>query len=119
MGNHYAIGLSEVHQSRNQLMKYMYQLIQKIIDIVESFQLPKVKLFLEVKNFLDTSSTDAMLEFIEKMNFDEESIFILIQATSPFTKAEDIDGAIKKISKGSSVLSVCNFNRFIWDKNGL
>ena len=59
-----------------------------------------------------------MLEFIEKMNFDEDSIFILIQATSPFTRPEDIDKAIKKISKGASVLSVCNFNRFIWDKNG-
>ena len=93
---------------------------KKIIDIVESFQLPKVKTFLRSKKTsLDTSSTEsAMLEFIEKMNFDEESIFILIQATSPFTKAEDIDGAIKKISKGSSVLSVCNFNRFVWDKNG-
>ena len=93
---------------------------KKIIDIVESFQLPKVKTFLRSKKTsLDTSSTEsAMLEFIEKMNFDEESIFILIQATSPFTKAEDIDSAIKKISKGSSVLSVCNFNRFIWDKNG-
>ena len=38
------------------------------------------------------------------------SIFILIQATSPFTRPEDIDKAIKKISKGTSVLSVCNFN---------
>ena len=66
---------------------------KKIIDIVESFQLPKVKTFLRSKKTsLDTSSTEsAMLEFIEKMNFDEESIFILIQATSPFTKAEDID----------------------------
>ena len=93
---------------------------KKFIDIVESFQLPKVKTFLRSKKTsLDTSSTEsAMLEFIEKMNFDEESIFILIQATSPFTKAEDIDGAIKKISKGSSVLSVCNFNRFVWDKSG-
>ena len=37
-----------------------------------------------------------MLEFIEKMNFGEDSIFILIQATSPFTRPEDIDKAIKK-----------------------
>lgn len=93
---------------------------KKIIDIVKSFQLPKVKTFLRSKKTsLDTSSTEsAMLEFIEKKNFDKESIFILIQATSPFTKAEDIDGAIRKISKGSSVLSVCNFKRFIWDNNG-
>lgn len=92
---------------------------KKIIDIVESFQLPKVKTFLRSKKTaLDTSSTEsAMLEFIEKMNFDKESIFILIQATSPFTKSGDIDDGIRKISKGSSVLSVCNFNRFVWDKN--
>jgi N-acylneuraminate cytidylyltransferase len=93
---------------------------KKIIEIVESFQLPKVKTFLRSKKTsLDTSSTEsAMLEIIDKMDFDKESIFILIQATSPFTKAEDIDRAIQKISKGSSVLSVCNFNRFIWDKKG-
>jgi len=93
---------------------------KKIIEIVESFQLPKVKTFLRSKKTsLDTSSTEsAMFEIIEKMDFDKESIFILIQATSPFTKAEDIDRAIQKISKGSSVLSVCNFNRFIWDKKG-
>ena len=93
---------------------------KKIIDIVKSFQLPKVKTFLRSKKTsLDTSSTEsAMLEFIEKMNFDKESIFILIQATSPFTKPEDINDGIRKISKGSSVLSVCNFKRFIWDNNG-
>ena len=93
---------------------------EKIIDIVKSFKLQKVKTFLRSRaTSLDTSSTEsAMLEFIEKMNFDEDSIFILIQATSPFTRPEDIDKAIKKISKGTSVLSVCNFNRFIWDKNG-
>ncbi len=93
---------------------------KQIIKIVESFHLPKVKTFLRSKKTsLDTSSTEsAMLEIIEKMNFDKESIFILIQATSPFTKAEDINKGIKKLSKGSSVLSVCNFKRFIWDKGG-
>jgi len=93
---------------------------KEIIKIVESFQLPKVKTFLRSKETSsDSSSTEsAMLEIIEKIDFDKESIFILIQATSPFTKVKDIDGAIQKISKGSSVLSVCNFNRFIWDKQG-
>ena len=52
---------------------------KKIIDIVKSFQLPKVKTFLRSKKTsLDTSSTEsAMLEFIEKMNFDNLKINVL------------------------------------------
>ncbi len=92
----------------------------KIIDIVESFGLPKVKTFYRSKDTSsDTSSTEsAMLEIIRKLSFNKESIFILLQVTSPFTKPKDLDEAIKKLSKGKSILSVCNFNRFIWNKKG-
>ena len=33
-------------------------------------------------------------------------------------KPKDLDEAIKKLSKGKSILSVSNFNRFIWNKKG-
>ena len=93
---------------------------KKIIEIVESFELPKVKTFLRSKRTsTDTSSTEsAMLEIIKELDLFEESAFILIQATSPFTSSKDLDEGIQKLSSGNSVLSVCNFNRFIWNKTG-
>ena len=93
---------------------------KKIIDIVESFELPKVKTFHRSKRTsTDTSSTEsAMLEIIKELDFDKEFVFILIQATSPFTSSKDLDEGIQKLSSGDSVLSVCNFKRFIWNKKG-
>jgi YrbI family 3-deoxy-D-manno-octulosonate 8-phosphate phosphatase len=93
---------------------------KKIIDLVESFNLPKVETFLRSgETSMDSSSTEsAMLEIINNKNFDSDSIFILIQATSPFTLSKDLDNAISKLKKGNSIISVCDFKRFVWDKNG-
>ena len=76
---------------------------KKIIQIVESFELPKVKTFHRSKRTsTDTSSTEsAMLEIINGLNFDIESVFILIQATSPFTSSKDLDEGIQKLSSAT------------------
>lgn len=67
----------------------------------------------------DTASTEsAMIEFAEKLSYDFD-IFCLLQATSPFTKAVDIENCLNEIEKGKdSALTVVNTHRFIWNEDG-
>ena len=64
----------------------------------------------------DNASTEfAMLEFADKYEFDN---IVLIQATSPLLKSEDIDGGFKlfNLEETDSVLSVVRQKRFVWEK---
>jgi N-acylneuraminate cytidylyltransferase len=60
----------------------------------------------------------AMLEYCESINYDFDA-FCLLQATSPFTKKEDINRCLDKLDNDfDSALTVVNTHRFLWDKNG-
>ena len=68
----------------------------------------------------DTASTEqAMLEFARQADFDR---IVLIQATSPMLRAEDLDRGFEKMALPGtdSVLSVVRQKRFHWaeDENG-
>lgn len=67
----------------------------------------------------DTASTEsAMLEFAHNYNFDH---IVLIQATSPLLKAQDLKNAYdiyKEDENADSLLSVCRQEKFIWKKKG-
>lgn len=69
----------------------------------------------------DEATTEmAMLEFMEneKTEFD---LFCLLQATSPFTMAADIDKCLDAVKNGAnydSALTVVNSHRFTWNKGG-
>lgn len=67
----------------------------------------------------DSASTEsAMIEFAEKLSYDFD-VFCLLQATSPFTKAVDIENSLNEIEKGKdSALTVVNTHRFIWNEDG-
>jgi N-acylneuraminate cytidylyltransferase len=67
----------------------------------------------------DTASTEfAMLEYCESINYDFDS-FCLLQATSPFTRKEDINTCLEKLNGAyDSALTVVNTHRFLWDKDG-
>lgn len=67
----------------------------------------------------DLASTEkAIIEFCQQINYSFD-IFCLLQATSPFTKSEDINRSLLKIKEGKdSVLSAVKSHRFIWDSNG-
>ncbi|KJD33407.1 cytidyltransferase [Tamlana nanhaiensis] len=67
----------------------------------------------------DTASTEfAMLEYAESIDFNFDA-FCLLQATSPFTKTEDINTCLSKLNDDfDSALTVVNTHRFLWDKNG-
>lgn len=96
---------------------------KKIKDVVESFNFPKVKVYdREPENAVDTATSESvMLEFIYKNDFKDNDLFLLVQATSPFTQAKDFDNAIKKldIEKADSLLTCAKTKKFFWDKNAI
>ncbi|GAB4377093.1 MAG: HAD hydrolase family protein [Salibacteraceae bacterium] len=69
----------------------------------------------------DHATTEsAMLEFINNGTCNGDDIFVLVQATSPFTRAADFNKAVELIEGGNfdSVLSGVVFKRFLWKRSG-
>jgi len=95
---------------------------EEIVERVLSFKLPKVTIYRRNnENAQDHSSTESvMLEYIRKSDMEEQDLFLLIQATSPFTQAVDIDAAIESYKNNSydSLLSVVENKRFYWNSDG-
>ena len=94
-----------------------------IKDVVVDFNFEKVQIFDRCDvNASNTASTESvMLEFLDSMNFSEEDLFILVQATTPFTSSDDFDNAINIIKSNSeidSLLSCVESKRFFWTKDG-
>ncbi|WP_308992645.1 acylneuraminate cytidylyltransferase [Mariniflexile litorale] len=103
-------------------MVYVYTDDEEIIDFInkEYHWTSKVKVVLRSdESATDTASTEfAMLEFAENINYDFD-VFCLLQATSPFTKREDINACLDKLNDGyDSSLTVVNTHRFLWNENG-
>ena len=94
----------------------------EIKEIVDSFGFEKVSIYnREEKSATDTASTeDVMLEFLEKSNLKDDDLFILVQATSPFTQSQDFDKAIDKLKqkKADSLLTCARIKRFFWNEDG-
>jgi N-acylneuraminate cytidylyltransferase len=65
----------------------------------------------------DTSTTEsAMLDYLNRTELDPDTIFILVQATNPFTRKEDYEKALKMLDNYDSILSVVKMDRFFWKK---
>jgi len=94
----------------------------EIKEIALSFGLSKVVVFnRDNENASDTASTESvMLEYISKSNLSKDDIFILVQATSPFTTSHDFDSALNmfRIGNYDSMISVVPNKRFYWNQNG-
>ncbi|WP_299385049.1 acylneuraminate cytidylyltransferase [uncultured Lacinutrix sp.] len=67
----------------------------------------------------DIASTElAMLEYCDSINYNFD-VFCLLQATSPFTKRENINACLEKVNgEYDSALTVVNTHRFLWNNNG-
>ncbi|SDW72567.1 acylneuraminate cytidylyltransferase [Flavobacterium degerlachei] len=79
-----------------------------------------VALLRDEENADDTASTESvLLEFAEKINYDF-SVLCLLQATSAFTLANDINQAINKVilEEFDSALTVVKTHRFTWNSAG-
>jgi YrbI family 3-deoxy-D-manno-octulosonate 8-phosphate phosphatase len=94
----------------------------EIEKCVAGFNFSKSKIYRRsATNATDQASTEAvMLEYINTGSVKQDDIFILSQATSPLTRAEDFDNAIEqfKAEKADSLLTCCRLKRFIWNEQG-
>ena len=89
---------------------------------VAELALSKVTVYTrDAVNAQDTSSTESvMLEFLGKADLQPETGFLLVQATSPFTTAADVDGMLAAYATGpyDSMLSAVRTKRFFWTDDG-
>jgi CMP-N-acetylneuraminic acid synthetase len=95
----------------------------EIKNVSLSFCFSKVKIYWrDEENARDVSSTESvMLEYLSKSKHHDEDLFILVQATSPFTKSEDFEKAYYQLvhENSDSLLTTTRFKRFIWSENGM
>ena len=101
---------------------YVYTDDQDIIDFIgkEYHWTTKVKAVLRSdESASDTASTElAMLEFCDTIDYNFD-VFCLLQATSPFTKRNDINACLEKLDgTHDSALTVVNTHRFLWNEDG-
>ena len=111
--------LEALQNSRNIDEVYVATDCKEIKDIVSGFKLPKVKVYdRNTQNANDTASTESvMLEFIDKKNFNDDDLFLLVQATSPLTQTRDFDEALEKLEEegADSLLTCVRTKRFYWN----
>jgi len=94
----------------------------KIKEVVQSFGFDKVVVYdREPANATDEASTESVIiEFLNKVSLEEDSLFVLVQTTNPFIQSFDIDKAIEeyKKTKCDSLLSCARLKKFIWTEDG-
>ncbi|MEO1053527.1 MAG: HAD family hydrolase [Bacteroidota bacterium] len=94
----------------------------EIEGIVQSFGFSKTEIYIRSENSANDSAPteQVMLEYLDKAQLSDEDKFVLVQATSPFTQANDFDAAIRKFETEGfdSILSCARMKRFVWDDNG-
>lgn len=91
----------------------------KIKQTVESFGFENVEVISRsAETASDTATSEsALLEFCQ--NFDFEKV-VFLQATSPLTKPQDLDGAMEKLEKegADSLISAVRNYQFLWSVEG-
>ena len=92
---------------------------EDIISIVEEFKFSKVVIYRRCsENAQDHSTSESiMLEYINFAKLDLSDVFMLVQATSPFTKSNDFSNGLKMMNSYDTVFSCAKIKRFIWDKD--
>lgn len=73
------------------------------------------------ENACDTASTESvMLEYIHNACLSENSIFMLVQATSPLTETKHFSEALLLYAKGEydSIITCVRNYRFFWNEDG-
>ena len=94
----------------------------EIWKVVESKNYKKTNLYRRsVENACDTASTESvMLEYINYAQLQKDTIFMLVQATSPLTENFHFTEALQMYSKGEydSILTCVRNYRFFWNEDG-
>lgn len=93
-----------------------------IEKVVRSKQYFKTIIFRRsAQNASDTASTESvMLEYIQHVRLPEDTIFMLVQATSPFTQTVHFSEALKMFAERQydSILTCVRNKRFFWSEDG-
>lgn len=91
----------------------------KIKNVVESFNLSKIKIYLRSEeSATDTASSEMiLLEFIKHYNFNKDDYIFMVQATAPLTLSSDFDKAFTQLKeqKKDSLLTCVREKIFIWE----
>ena len=93
---------------------------ENIFKKVKEFNFSKVKLYKRnAENAQDHSTSESiMLEYINYAKLSSTDTFMLVQATSPFTRTEDFNNGLNLMSTYDTVFSCAKIKRFIWNKDG-
>lgn len=95
---------------------------KEIVEVVKSRNYKKTKIYWRsAQNASDTASTESViLEYLNYVKLPEDEIFMLVQATSPMTKADHFENALYSYKNGNfdSMLSCVRNYRFFWSEDG-
>jgi len=95
---------------------------EEIKNLVNNFNFSKVEVYdRDPQNANDTASTESViLEFINKKNFRNSDLFLLVQATSPHTQTKDFEKALEslKSQNADSIITCIRSKRFFWNSDG-
>jgi len=92
----------------------------EIKDVVNTFKFSKVKVYdRKEENSKDNSSTESvMLEYINFSNLSDNTDFMLVQLTSPFTLTQYYNEGLTLYKKHDSILSCVRLKQFSWSEDG-
>ena len=94
----------------------------EIWNTVQSRNYKKTTLYRRsAENACDTASTESvMLEYINYANFEDDNIFMLVQATSPLTETKHFSEALQMYAKENydSIITCVRNYRFFWNEDG-
>jgi N-acylneuraminate cytidylyltransferase len=95
----------------------------KIEEVITSKHYQKTIIYRRsAQNASDTASTESvMLEYIQYADLLKDTIFMLVQATSPLTQSVHFSEALDLYAEGhyDSLLSCVRNKRFFWSEDGL
>lgn len=95
---------------------------QEIASVANDLDIPKLSVFMRsAQSATDEASTEmVMLEYLHAHHIDQEDLFVLIQATSPYTSDIDITNSITQLrnSDADSLLSCAKTHHFYWNELG-
>lgn len=93
-----------------------------IWQVVEDRNYTKVSLYRRsAENACDTASTESvMLEYVNYAHLPEDTIFMLVQATSPLTETKHFSEALQMYQQScyDSILTCVRNYRFFWNEDG-
>ncbi|MBR4532293.1 N-acylneuraminate cytidylyltransferase [bacterium] len=94
----------------------------EIENVVRERNYSKTEIYRRLpENASDTASTESvMLEYINAKKLPEETVFVLVQATSPLTQTIHFDEAMSMYESGKydSILTCVRNKRFFWNAGG-